>query len=546
MKTLNLIISVSLLLFACGQEPVKQEVSEISAAENEEITRTTYITVKLTTDLTMLTESEKKVIPKLIEAAKIMDELFWQESFGDKEEFLKNLNEEDRVFAEINYGPWDRLNDNQAFLEGYGEKPLGATYYPEDMTAEEFEAWDNEAKKGLYTLVQRGEDGSLKTVAYYEAFAEQVRQASDLLREAAEISEDPEFKNYLSLRAEALLSDDYTQSDIAWLNMKNNTLDCIIGPIENYEDKIYGYKTAHEAYVLVKDKSWSKKLEKYSAMLPDLQMNLPVDDEYKQETPGRDAQLNAYDVIYYAGDCNAGSKTIAVNLPNDEDLQLNYGTRRSQLKNAMKAKYDQILVPISKELVNPDQQQYISFDAFFNNTMFHEVAHGLGIKNTINGKGKVRESLTDLASSYEEGKADVLGLFMITQLHAKGEFTDQQLKESMVTFMTSIFRSVRFGAASAHGKANMLRFNYFMEKGAFSKNAEGKYTVDFDKMTVAMNDLSRLILEIQGDGDYDRAQRIVEEMGGIGEELSKDLEAVNAAGIPVDIVFEQGVEVLGL
>lgn len=505
-----------------------------------------YVPFKLTTDVSQLTENEKKMLPILIEASQVMNELFWFDSYGDKTELLKGVQDEaTKKFVEINYGPWDRLDGNKSFVNGIGDKPKGANFYPADMTKKEFEAADIDDKESLYTFIRRDEKGELMSIPYHEMFPEQVKKVSELLLEAAELAEDEGLKKYLVARAEAVLTDDYNKSDILWLDMENNTLDIIIGPIENYEDQLYGYKAAHEAYVLVKDKSWSERLAKYAALLPDLQKGLPVPAEYKQEVPGGKSQLNAYDVVYYAGDCNSGSKTIAVNLPNDAVLQLRKGTRRSQLKNAMQAKFDKILIPIANELITPEQRKYITFNAFFSNTMFHEVAHGLGIKNTIDGEGMVSGALKEHASALEEGKADVLGLYMITQLHKNGEI-EGDLNEYFVTFVTSIFRSVRFGASSAHGKANMIRFNYFQEKGAFSRNEDGTYTIHFNKMTEAMNDLSKLILMLQGDGDYDAVAKLVAEKGKIGEQLQADLDRLGDLGIPVDVIFEQGVEALGL
>ena len=298
---------------------------------------------------------------------------------------------------------------------------------------------------------------------------------------------------------------------------------------------------------MVKDKEWSQRLARYVAFLPELQNGLPVADEYKAEQPGTDAELNAYDVVYYAGDCNSGSKTIAVNLPNDEEIQKNKGTRRSQLKNAMRAKFDKILLPISDVLIAEDQRQYITFEAFFANTMFHEVAHGLGIKNTINGKGTVRQALKEQASALEEGKADILGLYMVTQLFEKGEIQEGELMDYYVTFLAGIFRSVRFGASSAHGRANMLRFNYFSEQGAFSRDeATGTYSANFEKMQEAVASLSALILKLQGDGDYEGVAKLMSTKGIIGEGLQADLDRLTQENIPVDIVFEQGVDVLGL
>jgi len=309
---------------------------------------------------------------------------------------------------------------------------------------------------------------------------------------------------------------------------------------------LFGYKAAQEAFILIKDQAWSERLSKYASILPGLQKGLPIEEEYKAETPGSDADLNAYDVIYYAGDCNAGSKTIAINLPNDEEVQLKAGSRKLQLKNAMQAKFDKILLPISEVLITPEQRQYITFDAFFGNTMFHEVAHGLGIKNTINGNGTVRKALKEQYSAIEEGKADIMGLYLVTKLFEMGEIEQGELMDNYVTFFAGIFRSSRFGAASAHGKANMMRFNYFKEKEAFTKNEDGTYTVDFEKMHEAMISLMKEILYIQGNGDYDKAKAWVDEKGKILPELQADLDKLNASNIPVDIVFMQGKSFVGL
>jgi hypothetical protein len=332
-----------------------------------------------------------------------------------------------------------------------------------------------------------------------------------------------------------------------WMTMKDNPVDLVIGPIESYEDKLFGYRTAFEAYVLIKDQAWSERLSRFAAFLPALQRGLPVPDKYKQEQPGTDSELNAYDVIYYAGDANAGAKTIAINLPNDEEVQLAKGTRRLQLKNAMRAKFDETLVPIAETLIADNQLQHITFDAFFANTMFHEVAHGLGIKKTLSTGEYVRQALKDTASALEEGKADILGLYMITRLTEMGELDEAALKDNYVTFLAGIFRSVRFGASSAHGKANMVRFNVFREQGAFKRDPEtGRYSVDFDRMQDAIASLSTTLLTLQGDGDYEGAQQLLADYGLIGGQLQSDLDRLAEADIPVDIVFRQGREVLGL
>lgn len=506
-----------------------------------------YAPVELTADLSALSDTQRALIAKLIEASEIMDGLFWKQAYGDKDALLNSLQDENtRRFAEINYGPWDRLAGDRPFVDGIGDKPLGANFYPADMTREEFEAWDNPDKRGLYSLVRRDTDGNLVLVPYHEAYRAELERAANLLREAAGLAEIESFARYLRMRADALLNDDFQLSDMAWMDMKDNVIEVVIGPIESYEDQLFGYRTAYESYVLLKDLEWSERLGRFAQYLPELQRGLPVPEEYKREMPGSDADLNAYDVLYYAGHSNAGSKTIAINLPNDEQVQLEKGTRRLQLKNAMQAKFDHILVPIADILIAEDQRKHITFDAFFSNTMFHEVAHGLGIKNTLDGRQTVREALLDHASSLEEGKADILGLYMVGELQKRGEL-EGELMDYYTTFLAGIFRSVRFGASSAHGKANMVRFNFFREAGAFSRDEEtGTYRVNFEKMQQAVEDLSRLILTLQGDGDYEGVDRLVREKGVIDAGLQRDLDRLAEADIPVDIVFEQGVDVLGI
>ncbi|WP_343530862.1 Zn-dependent hydrolase [Pedobacter sp.] len=504
-----------------------------------------YEKVRLSTDLNLLTANERQVLPLLIEAAQIMDELFWRQAYPQRDSLLATIKDEKtKEFVKINYGPWDRLNGDKPFVAGIGEKPLGVTFYPLDMTKEELEKSDVKDKHGLYSVIKR-ENGKLISIPYHVYFANELQKASSLLKQAALITDDAGLKKYLNLRADALVSDNYTASDYAWLDMKTNGLDIIIGPIENYEDKLFNARASFESYVLVKDKEWSKRLAKYVALLPELQKGLPVPDKYKKEVPGTDSELNAYDVVYYAGDCNSGSKTIAVNLPNDEKIQQEKGTRRSQLKNAMKAKFDKILVPIANVLIDKEQQKYIKFDAFFANVMFHEVAHGLGIKNTITGKGMVRNALQEQYSWLEEGKADVLGLYMVTGLLKKGELQGD-IKDYYTTYMAGILRSVRFGASSAHGKANMQCFNFFQEKGAFERTAQGAYKVNYDKFASAMNELSAAILTLQGNGDKAAVEKAQKERGVIKAELQTDLDKLAQKGIPVDVVFEQGVDVLGM
>ena len=537
----------SVLLASCGTEAPPETTVQplVTVQPRPEI----YADFTLTADLSELSDDQIQMIRILIDASKIMDDLFWRQSFGEGYQEWLNAIEDDatRRFAELNYGPWDRLDDERPFIKGVGTKPLGARFYPEDMSKEEFAEAYLPGKQGLYSLLRRDAEGALELVPYHVAYADELSEAAGLLRQAAKLAESPDFATYLKLRAAALISDEFEVSDRYWMDVKDNDIDVVIGPIETYEDRLFGYRTAYESYVLIKDLEWSDRLSRFAAFLPDLQAGLPVADEYKWETPGTDSDLNAYDVVYYAGHSNAGSKTIAINLPNDEQVQLDKGTRRLQLKNAMQAKFEKILEPIADMLIDETQRKHITFDAFFANTMFHEVAHGLGIKNTIDGAGTVREAMLDLASSMEEGKADILGLYMITELHKAGELGDVDLRDYYTTFMTSVFRSIRFGASSAHGKANMVRFNYFLDEGAFIRDsATGRYRVDYEQMEDAMTGLSRLLLTLQGDGDYDGAAKLTREKGVISAQLQDDLDRLTGAQIPVDITFRQGVAELGI
>jgi len=532
---------VSSLAFVSCKNNTKTTDSKYKALVDQ------YAEYELKTDLTKLTEKEKQMLPILMKAADQMEKIFWKEAYGIKADLMSKLPDTyAKQYASINYGPWDRLEGNAPFVEGFNAKPLGAGYYPQDITKEEFAALKDDTKNGWYNVLRRDEKGALKVIPYHVEFAAEVQEASKLLKEAAVLAEDAGLKKYLELRAEALLTDDYLASDLAWMDMQSNTIDFVVGPIETYEDALNGYKAAHSGQILVKDKVWSKKLSKYASFLPKLQNNLPVPAKYKAEKANANADMNAYDVIYYAGDCNAGSKNIAINLPNDPRVHAAKGSRKLQLKNAMKAKFDMILVPIAKQVMNPEQIKHVNFDAFFENTMFHEVAHGLGINYTLKDKKPVRDVMADCYTSIEEGKADILGLFLITKLHEWKVITDKDLMDNFVTFMAGTFRSVRFGAASAHGKANMMRFNYFEETGAFTRDANGLYTVNFEKMKTAMTNMVTELLTIQGNGDYAKAQQLIKEKGIIPAHLKADLDKINNAGIPKDIRYKQGLKVLGL
>ena len=535
-SVLSLLLGIAFLFAAMScqpkESPLKSKVEE-------------YATVELTSDLAKnLTPVEKDVVNIFFKAAQIADDLFWKQTFGDKSAIDNLTDPYAKQFAYIQYGAWDRLDNNRPFLEGYGPKPDACNYYPVDITKEEFDALENPDKNSLYTVLRRDENDNLFTRWYHEEYAVEVEEMCNLLQQAADLTENEGLKNYLLKRIEAFRTDDYLESDLAWMEMKDSRVDFVIGPIENYDDMFREGKTSYEAFILLKDEERSKDLAKFIKMLPDLQNQLPCDPKYKTFVPGTESDLNVYDAVYYAGDCNAGSKTIAINLPNDERVHEMKGARRLQLRNAMKFKFDNIMMPIGEVVLDPAFIDHLKFDAFFWNVTFHEVGHGLGVKQTIDGKGTVDDAMGTEKTSWEEGKADILGLFMVCKLIEQGEITNITIEDAITTYIAGIFRSVRFGAASSHGKANMMCFNYFAQNGAFTRSAEGKYSIDYDKAKETIDSWANIILTTQGDGNYEFAKSFREKNGSIGKELQADLDRINEAGIPVDIRFIQGPQVL--
>ena len=529
MKKLHIIAATAFAVAACVQ-------NEPSALQEKV---ESYAVVEVKSPLyDALSENDKKIVDLFRQAGEIIDGLFWKQTFGEKAEMEALKDEYAKAYAMINYGPWDQLDDNKPFVEGYGEKPLGCQYYPQDMTKEEFEAFNDPDKLSLYTVIRRDENGALKTVWYRDEYKAELDKICALLEEAAALTTNEGLRTYLTERVKAFRTDDYLASDMAWMDMKDCNMDLVIGPIENYDDHLYEAKAAYECFILLKDEKRSANLAKYVSLLPALQTMLPCAPEYKTFVPGTSSDLNVYDAIYYSGDCNGGSKTIAINLPNDERVHIAKGARRLQLYNSMMAKFDKILAPIGEILVTPEQQKLLTADAFFWNVTFHEVAHGLGVKETVNGKGTVDAAMGSEKTTWEEAKADILGLFMVNKLIEMGEITDITKEESIATFIAGIVRSVRFGSASSHGKANMMCFNYMEDHGAFSRNAEGRYVVDFEKAAAAIDSWANTIIETQATGNFEFAQKYAAENASIREALAADIAKVNEAGIPRDIVFD--------
>jgi len=551
-RTPLLMMSAFLLLGACSSHetaaPVAAQASGFTGDGSIASRLGKYATVRLTTDLAKVSAEDQRVLGHFINAAERINDIYWQQAYGDPKPLLQGISDPDlKRLVQINFGPWDRIDANAPFIDGVGPKPPGAQFYPPDMTKEEFEAFQDPNKTGLYSLVRRNGAGKLMLLPYSQAYAAELKPIAAELRSAAAITSDGKLRQYLEKRATALETDDYQPSDFAWMEMKQNKVDLVIGPIETYEDQLFGYRAAFEAYVLVKDMQWSERLARFAKFLPEMQRQLPVPAAYKKEPAGSDSDLNAYDVVYVAGDSNAGSKTIAINLPNDEEVGLKSGTRRLQLKNAIQAKFEATLLPIANELIARDQLPNVNPDAFFANVMFHEVAHGLGVKNTINGKGTVRTALKESYGALEECKADILGLYLVTKLLEKKELKDTTLLDHYVTFVAGIVRSVRWGATNAHSRANMIEFNYFQDHGAFTRDAAtGTYRVDAAKMSQAVTSLADRLIRLQGDGDYAAAARVVAEEGAMRAGLQADLDRLTRKNIPVDVVFEQGRQVIGL
>lgn len=532
-------ISILFVLLFFGCQSVDHEYREQIV---ERINQ--YEEVVLTADLSHLSEQERKMLPLLIAAADVIDDIFWIQSYGNKEQLKEHIDDPYAwEYALINYGPWGRLEGHTPFYHGFENKPLGASFYPFDIDREEFNAWDDPGKRSPYTMIRRTAAGELVSIPYAAAFAEQNEEIANYLLQAAEVADYAPFASYLVLLAEAIRTDNYRESDLAWMLMKDNNIDFVARPLDTGEDRKFGHKAAHSSYLMVKDIEVSRRLERFAAMIPDLQARLPVPQRYKEEVPGSGSEIFVYDALYYAGHCNAGPKIIALHLPHDPEIQQMAGTRSMQLRNVMEAKFDEILKPIGDMMIDEEQRDYVQFDAFFHLTAFHEIAGGLGISNTVNGSGAVRDALREYYGIIDATNSDLMALYMINQLFEMGEISEELWKQAFVTSFASVMRSSRFGTAGAHGTAGMMRFNFFAGEEVFTRNPEtNTYLVDFDNMKKAVQKLVEQLIVIQGDGNYEAARQMIDNYGSMSETLQGDINRINHAGIPVDVVFRQGVK----
>ncbi len=550
-KSVSLGITIALALVACTARKEVPNVSEPPPTDSSlaaKIRR--FAPTDITADTSRLSEGDRKALDKLIEAAKLLDPLFLRQVWSGNEALLKRL-EADRSpegrerlhYFTINKGPWSRLDKNEPFIDGVPrEKPPRAGFYPDDMTKDEFNAWvatlseqDKQRATGFFTVIRRGADGKLRIVPYHEEYREFLEPAAKLLKEAAELTDNATLKNFLTKRADAFLSDDYYASDVAWMNL-DAPIDVTIGPYETYEDELFGYKAAFEAFITLRDEAESAKLVKFSGYLQELENNLPLDPKYRNPKLGAASPIRVVDNVFCSGDGNRGVQTAAFNLPNDEKVVKEKGSKRVMLKNMQEAKFNKALIPISRIAIDSSQQSQISFDAFFTHILCHELMHGLGPHNIkVGGRDtSVRKELKELYSAIEEAKADITGLWALQHLIDKGALDRAMERDLYTTYLASSFRSVRFGITEAHGKGQALQFNYLFDEGAIKMDeGAGTFGIDTAKIKDAVRKLSSAILTIEAEGSYDKAKALLEKYGLIRPAMQKALDKLS--DVPVDI-----------
>ena len=531
MKKTTLIAFIALIVLASCNESPKSKYSRRVAD---------YALVDLETpDLSEITDNGKEVLNLYRFIADEIDAIYWEQYFGSKNTLLEGLTDPaQKAFAEINYGPWDRIT-GKSFVEGYTDCPPGAGFYPADMTAQEFAALDNPAKNSPYTLIRRQTDGSLKTVWYHDAYKEHIDKIVNYLKAAADITIKPSVKEYLLSKAKALQTDNYYESSIAWLDMDDSKMDLVVGPNEAADDQLLGIKRSYEAFVLLKNQARTDELMKYVSRIEEFQQDLPGDPAYKTFQPGTGSNIFSCNALYYAGKANAGIKVIALNLPFDADVQRDRGTRTILLENVIKAKYNHILNPSGLVLLEPEFAEHMSGDAFFWNIVFREVAHGLGVKETIDGVVSVEDALGSAALTFEEIKANAAGVLLVSKLQKHYDIHNLFTREdALTTFFISLVRSERFGEGSALGRANIIIYNYLQEAGAFQRKASGKYILDYTKMEAALSDLTALVLKTQATGDKAFATYFENSYSKPSDNYSTDLMNLGLEKIPVDIRFK--------
>ena len=564
MKKIISISFIILLMIACSEKKKQQNESEEVTMLKENIAK--FVPVEIQYDENLLSEREKVVLEKLYRASKIIDEIFLEQVYSKngqiKSELIADLSnktiltekpelklelEPELELFNIMFGPFNRLEDNVPFI-GKDKKPLGANFYPEDMTKEEFEKWikqnpgDEKSFTNEFTVIRR-KDGKLIAIPYSEYFKDKLTKASNLLKEAAEYCDNQSLKKYLLSRADAFLSNDYYQSDMDWMDLKDHNIEVVIGPFEVYEDEMFNYKASFESFVTIKDPVETKKLEVFAKYLNDIEKNLPLDEKHKNFSRGSESPIVVANEVFTAGDTKAGVQTLAFKLPNDERVRQAKGSKKVMLKNVHEAKFEKLLKPIAEIVLDPEQLKYLTFNAFFSHTLMHEMSHGVGpgfIK--VNGKDtEVKKELKETYSTLEECKADILGMYNNMFMIEKGVYPKESENEILVTFLAGAFRSMRFGIGEAHGGGNAIIYNFLLEKGGYVFDEKTqKVKVDFNKIHSALKDLANLVLTIQAEGNYQGAKDLIAKYAVNSrtiELLRKKLEK-----LPVDIKPVFGIE----
>jgi hypothetical protein len=508
-----------------------------------------YAPVTIEADLSPLSENERSILSKLSAASAYMDSIFldqaWEKNLSLYRELKQDASEsgkKSRTLYEIEMGPWSSLDDQEPFIENVPERPDGANHYPGDMTKEEFETWvaglsaeDRESARGYFSIIEREPDGGLSITPFNEAYAHWLEPAASLLHEAAALADDPTLRRYLSSRADAFLSNDYYESDVAWMDL-DSRIEPTIGPYEVYMDELFNYKASFESYIAVRNEAETNKLKKFGSYLQDIENNLPIDASYRNPKLGSSAPIRVVDLVATGGEARQGVQTAAFNLPNDERVVREKGSKRVMLKNVQEAKFNNVLLPIARTVLPAKDVDHVSFDQFFTHILAHELMHGLGPHNIIvdGRETTVRKEMKELSSALEEAKADIAGLFALQHLMDTGVLPDDTERSLYVTYLASTFRSVRFGINEAHGRGMAVQFNYLIDEGAISFDAESEtFSVDIEKVKPAVSKLTGEIMTLQATGDYDGAKKLLDTYGVLRENATTVLNKLD--DVPVDI-----------
>jgi len=506
-----------------------------------------FAPVTLGFDSAVLDAGRRTVIKKLVQASQVLDTVFRLQVWRDNLAYAGRLDsatgpgmDAAREYYDIMYGPWDRLESDAPFL-AVGPKPEGAGFYPADMTRDEFGSWladhpsDSTAFTSYYTVIRRTAAGGLEAVPYSEFYHDRLARAASLLRQASEAAENPSLKKFLELRAESFTTDDYFDSEVAWVELSGNTIEPTIGPYEVYEDKLFAYKTSFESFIALKDSAASAQLAGLVSHLRYLEKHLPEPDQYRNLSRDFSSPISVVTLLYASGEAGPGVQTLAFNLPNDPKVRQEHGSKKVLLRNVTRAKFENILKPIARAVLDSAQATDVAFDPYFTRILMHELSHGLG-PDYVHGQKAltVNKALKDRYSAIEEAKADAVGTYNLAQLVGQGVYDREFLHQVWISHLADLFRCVRFGANEAHGKGCMTQFNFLRERGAIAyDSAGGTFSVDFDKMPDAMSKLAGRYLTIEATGDYDAAGKFLDQYGKVPPDMRKALDRLK--DVPVDI-----------